>query len=244
MFGTIHALPDNADWRTPALDAVLAQTDMLMVEIAELGDRGKAVEAFETRAYDMNLAPILNRVPSDRRAELAVALDIAGIDPDALIHTETWAAALQLSNSLRCSNSENGVDRALLAEFPNAQSLESHARQFDAFDSLPGEAQVDLLLSVAAERDCSGGEERIEAWLTGDIETLESSILAGFRGNPALREGLVDARNRHYAAQIVRYQALKPEMDLLVAVGAGHMFGESGLPALLTARGYSVRRIQ
>ncbi|WP_340587663.1 TraB/GumN family protein [Erythrobacter alti] len=244
LLGTIHSLPDGLEWRTPAIEQVIADTDVLLVEIANLGARQEAGEAFETRAYDTELAPLLDRVPQERRATLATSLDRAGLDAEALIHTDTWAVALQLGNAIRCANPANGVDRALLRELDDARSLESYGQQFGAFDGLPDHAQIDLLLSVAEEQDCSASEARTEAWLTGDIATLETRILAGFRGNVVLKAALVDARNAHYVDQIVEYRALDTDADLLVAVGAGHMLGDTGLPALLTARGYKVRRIQ
>jgi len=232
------------EWRTPALEQVLIETDLLMVEIAELGDRERGAQAFEARAFDVNLPPILDRVPEGERAALATSLEAAGIDPDALVHTETWAAAMQLGNAISCFDAANGVDRNLLRESDETLSLESHARQFAAFDGLPADAQVALLLTVSEESDCRTANARVEAWLVGDIEALEASILAGFRGNAALRETLVDIRNEAYADRIADYQANEPNVDLLVAVGAGHMVGESGLPALLSERGYTLRRIQ
>ncbi|WP_269429525.1 TraB/GumN family protein [Aurantiacibacter marinus] len=244
LFGTIHALPDDTEWRTPALERVLAETDLLLVEIADLGEREQAALAFEARAYDVGLVPILDRVPGRQKAMLAASLDAAGIDPASLIHTETWAAALQLGNAARCSNAANGVDRALLARFDNARSLESFDRQFAVFDGLPDDAQADLLVSVAEESDCRAGNARRAAWLAGDLQAIETSILTSFRGNTDLRENLVDDRNAGYADQIVQFQASDPGQDLLVAVGVGHMLGETGLPALLSARGYRVRRIQ
>lgn len=244
LFGTIHALPDGAQWRTPALEEVLAETDLLMVEIADLSDREQAAQSFDTRAYDVGLAPILDRVPAAQRDILAAALVDAGIDPGSLIHTDTWAAALQLGNAARCSNADNGVDRALMAQFDNARSLESFELQFAAFDNLPAAAQADLLVSVAEESDCRSGDARRAAWLDGDLDALENSILASFRGNSDLREDLVDDRNARYADQIVQFQASDQTTDLLVAVGVGHMLGETGLPAQLAERGYDVRRIQ
>jgi uncharacterized protein YbaP (TraB family) len=62
------------------------------------------------------------------------------------------------------------------------------------------------------------------------------------RDRPALYEALLKRRNQAWA------QALVAEMDRpgveLVAVGALHMAGEDGLPALMAARGFQVRRVQ
>nr|WP_255478905.1 TraB/GumN family protein [Erythrobacter sp. EC-HK427] len=244
LFGTIHSLPDGADWRTPALVEAIAASEILLVEIANLDDSDSAEREFFARAYDLEPVPLLDRVPAADRAALAAALDLAEIDPDSMIHTENWAAALQLGNAKRCTSSQNGVDRALLDAVPDVRSLESFAEQFAIFDALPDAAQADLLMSVANERGCAAGEERVMAWLTGDLAALEASITQGFRGNADLQSRLLDRRNANYVADIVALHAERPDADLLVAVGTGHMLGDSGVPALLAAQGYTVRRIQ
>jgi len=244
LFGTIHALADGTEWRTPALEEVLAETDLLMVEIGDLSDREDAAEAFQSRAFDVGLPPIMERVSAEKRDVLVGALAAADIDPDALVHTDTWAAAMQLGNAARCSNAANGVDRALIAQFEEPRSLESFESQFAAFDNLPDDAQSDLLVSVAEESDCRAGIARRAAWLAGDLDSIENSLLTSFRGNDALQKALVDDRNALYAEQVVAFHAANTETDLLVAVGVGHMLGETGLPDLLQQNGYTVTRIQ
>ena len=62
------------------------------------------------------------------------------------------------------------------------------------------------------------------------------------RAAPALYDALLKRRNEAWA------EALAAEMDKpgveLVAVGALHMAGADGLPALMAARGFQVRRVQ
>ncbi len=244
LFGTIHALPDGTDWRTAALEQALADADLLMVEIGDLENREVAASAFGARAYDVGLPPILDRVAPADRDMLAAALAEAAIDPDTLIHTETWAAALQLGNAVQCSDAANGVDRALIRQFGTPRSLESFDSQFAAFDNLPADAQADLLVSVAEESDCRSGEARRAAWLIGDMERIENSILTSFRGNTALQADLIDERNAGYVESIVQFQQSEPGTVVFVAVGVGHMLGETGLPTLFEERGYQVRRIQ
>ena len=77
LFGTIHALPDGVEWRTPALDEALGDAGTLVVEIAALGDAAAAGEAFEAVSTSPGLPPLLQRVPAGDRAALAGALDLS-----------------------------------------------------------------------------------------------------------------------------------------------------------------------
>jgi uncharacterized protein YbaP (TraB family) len=81
------------------------------------------------------------------------------------------------------------------------------------------------------------------AWLHGDMDKLGPLVVDVMkRDRPALYDTLLKRRNEAWA------QALVAEMDKpgveLVAVGALHMAGEDGLPALMKARGFQVRRVQ
>src|SRR5690606_11481929 len=55
LFGTIHALPDGADWRTPALEAALDRAKLLVVEVSNLGHAEMASQAFTAFAAGRGL---------------------------------------------------------------------------------------------------------------------------------------------------------------------------------------------
>lgn len=242
LFGTIHALPDGVEWRTPALDEALTQAATLVVEVAALGDRATAAEAFAAVSTSAGLPPLLQRVPPAERAKLADALDRAGLDESDLARTESWAAALLIANGARKGETANGVDRALLTRGLPVVALESHARQFAIFDRLAADDQAVLLAEAAREAGSTTEERLAEAWLTGDLATLEREANGGILADPELRQALLTARN---AAWVERVAGLLAEgRRPFVAVGAGHMLGDEGLPALLAARGYTVRRVQ
>ena len=63
----------------------------------------------------------------------------------------------------------------------------------------------------------------------------------GILADPELYEALL-AEQPAWTAQLENL--FSTESRPLVAVGAGHMFGPDGLPAMLEASGYTVRRIQ
>jgi len=242
LFGTIHALPDGLEWRTPALEQALAQSGVLVVEVAELGDAEEAAEQFARRARSPGLPPLVQRVPAADRPALQAALDEAGLDARDFGEVESWAASLQLANALRRYDSANGVDRALIGGAERAIGLESLARQFALFDGLSPEKQARLLAEVAREGGSTAQEEQVEAWLSGDLDRLARDAGEGLLADPALRETLQLARNRMWAERIAGL--ITAGERPFVAVGAAHMLGGEGLPALLRARGYTVRRIQ
>ena len=242
LFGTIHALPDGAEWGTPALDAALAEAGVLVVEVAELGDTGAATRAFEAVSDSPGLPPLLQRVPPAHRAALAAALERGGLHEDDFAATESWAAALRIARAARSGEAGNGADRALLARGLPAVGLEGYAEQFAVFDRLAGEDQA-VLLAEAARVAGSGTERRLaEAWLTGDLAVLEAESGRGILADPELRQALLTRRNQAWAERVAGL--LAQNRRPFVAVGAAHMLGDMGLPALLERKGYTVRRVQ
>ena len=242
LFGTIHALPDGVVWRTRQIEQAFADSDLLMVEIGNLGDARDAQRAFEAFAKGPPQSPLSTRVaPADRPA-LTALMARAGLTDDDFWNVETWAAALMLSNAARDSETGNGVDRALLAEGKPVEGLESYTQQFDRFDRLPAEDQRALLAGVAHEAQAERADERIVAWLTGDLAALERQMNGEFLGSPGLRGPLLVERNHDFASRIAG--AIEQRRRPFVAVGAGHMIGPDGLPALLAARGYTVTRLR
>ena len=242
LFGTIHSLPEGARWRTPAVDEAFASSSLLVVEVAELGRSDEAGAIFRRLATTPGLPPLTQRVPPAERPALAAFLDRAGMDEDAFSETESWGAALILANSARRSDSGNGADRALIAEASRVEGLESFEEQYAAFDRLPAAEQADLLAGLAADAEGDFEDRRVTAWLTGDMAALERDSSGGILADPELREALQLSRTRAWAARVG--DLLERGERPFVAVGAGHMWGDEGLPALLAARGYAVRRVQ
>ncbi|MET0179942.1 MAG: TraB/GumN family protein [Novosphingobium sp.] len=248
VFGTVHALPPGLAWRTPALDAALARADSLVVEIADQGPPGEARRTFLALATTPGLPPLAQRVASDTRDELARALARARLDPDAVRPLEDWAAALTLAQageSRRGFASAHGVERALLARARERPviGLETVEGQFGAFDTLPPAAQRALLEAVVVESATGGDADRLlAAWLRGDVAALDREARAGMLADPRLRAALLVRRNRAWARRVATL--LRERHQPFVAVGAAHVAGADGLPALLEAEGFTVRRVQ
>lgn len=246
MFGTIHALPDGTVWRTKALEEANAQSDFLIVEISNLGDRAAVSKVYNQLASNDPPGPFLLRVDRTRKAELKALLRRSSFSEADFDEVETWASALMLAQLAKSGKSENGVDRAIIRDFRGRDILEFEGarKQLSIFDRLAQEDQRDLLHGVMdeiAKAKVEPGALR-KAWLQGDEETLIKATQSGIMADPELYEAMLVKRNQDWLAQLL--PILSKEAKPMVAVGAGHLIGPDGLPALLEQEGYIINRIQ
>ena len=245
MVGTIHALPDYTDWRTPAITQVADAADLLVVEIAALDDRERVAQTFSDLSTTPGLPRLDQRLPDNLAAPLTGILERGGIERTRFATIETWAAAIMLAQVDASGDPANGVDRALIDDFAGrpVRELEGAAAQLAIFDRLP-EAQQRIMLAavVRGSEDARKDPARLQrAWLAGDAATIEQSTREGFLSDPAVRAALLTDRNRRWAAALasVLEQAPRP----LIAVGTAHLVGPDGLAALLEAQGFRIRRL-
>ena len=247
LFGTIHALPRPARWRTAPVSTALAASDTLVVEIAALNDDAATAATFRSLSHHAGAGALSARVDPALRPALMQAEARAGMADGAFAETETWAAALMLAQAgNRDSDAANGVDRALLRENgakPVAE-LEGADRQLGLFHSLPEVSQRTLLAAVLRGGDHAGADTAAmaKAWRQGDMVAIERETHTGMLADATLRNVLFVGRNQAWAANIAAL--LTGGAHPFVAVGAAHMAGPEGLPALLAARGFVVRRVE
>lgn len=120
--------------------------------------------------------------------------------------------------------------------------LETAAYQMSMFDSIPYQAQADMLV-----QSMKMGTQEDDA-LTRMIELYKSQDLYGLQamieqesGMGPYTELLLDRRNINWIPVIER---LMREASVFVAVGAGHLAGENGVLALLRKAGYQVKPVR
>ena len=245
LFGTIHALPQPADWHTPRVKAALDRSGELVVEIAGLNDREATAAAFQRIAGTGAPVPLAQRLPAADAPALASLIAKAHLTEASLAREKTWAAALTINAAGAADDAENGVDQALLADnkHPVAE-LEGAAAQFAVFDHLPEASQREMLAQVVSSAATADADSRrlAAAWEHGDMASIERETHTGLLADPTLRAALYTGRNQRWAPIIAR-EITKGKRPF-VAVGAAHMAGAEGLVALLTKAGFHVARIE
>jgi uncharacterized protein YbaP (TraB family) len=248
LLGTIHALPKAVDWRSDRVDVALGAVDLLVLEVAAINDTARTAKAFAALAQSPGLPPLEQRVAADLRDELAGEMKQGGLKAGSLDPYETWAAALMLQQAMTAAgddDSGNGIDRAVAKAWSGpVAEFEGASAQLAIFDRLPEPQQRALLGAVLAEGPRRADRLRAlqSAWARGDMDLIARVTDESFGREPALREALLTGRNRAWVLQLEAMLARGSRP--FVAVGAAHLAGKDGLPAMLAARGWKVTRLQ
>jgi uncharacterized protein YbaP (TraB family) len=252
LFGTIHLLPRDASWQTPALQNAVAGSQELYVEtIVDQANPQTLYGELLKLGFTSGLPPIVDRVPPAKRGLLLAAIAKTGQPQSAFDHLETWAAAFILLGpqfqSLSLSG-DQGVETVLRNEFASAGKpigqLESNVEQLRIFDGLPETAQRTFLEGViqptAEFREQFNG--MLAAWQRGDLQAIARTFNEDLDSSPELREAMIRRRNANWSQWV--QQRLATPGTVMVAVGAGHLAGEASVQQLLEQRGLKVTRIQ
>lgn len=249
IFGTVHALPPGVAWQRPALTEALARADRLVLELGAPVDPTEAARVLARLGNTPGLPLPSERVSAQHRATVVRALNELDLDERRLTGKESWAVALQLAGAASAragATTAGGVEQAL-RQMSGARpvfGLETLEGQFALFDALPEARQRIMLEQTAAEVVSNGGEDRdlLRLWLAGDEQAIARETGRGLLSDPALREALLVRRNTAWVRQIETM--LQSGARPFVAVGAAHVAGGEGLPALLAARGWTVKRLR
>lgn len=244
LFGTIHSAPRPLVWETDTVRDALSSADVIMVEVSNLADESEVAATFAQLARNEGQPPLSQRVAAPDRPALAAVLKKSGYHDGDFAAMDTWAAALTLARGgADPDEARNGVDRAVMARATERPvlELEGARQQLGLFDTLPEREQRDLLGAVVREASKPDGDLS-EAWRQGDMVTIEKETRVGLLADPELRQVLFVGRNRRWTTRIA--EAIRAGHKPFVAVGAAHMAGEEGLPAMLGREGFTVTRIE
>jgi len=252
LFGTLHALKPDAPWRTPLYDRVFARATTVWFEADMQSGDPETLRLLVQRYGSDPDTPLSHKLAPADVAALSRQADLARIE-----HLRPWAAALMLSVQpalARGASVEKGADmtatRAARADAKQIRTFETLEDQARMFASLSEPSEVRYLSDVIHER---GRSRRLRlpfqpatleaAWLAGDLERQGPRMLADMQAdNPGLYDALLRRRTRAWAETLTR--EMTGSGVELVNVGALHMVGPDGLPALLAAQGFRVERVQ
>ncbi|RUL80043.1 TraB/GumN family protein [Dyella choica] len=251
LFGTVHLLPNDTDWRFPALNDALSKSQVLYIELI---DDDQASMASLVLRYGMDTEhPLSTLLNESDNAALAKAAQLAGLPggTTALQPMKPWLAALTLAVAPLMKaglDPAAGVDKQLQAQMTHTgkpvHGLETAEQQIRFLADLPNSLQLAFLRDTLrdVEKDKAELLSLVDAWKSGDVAAiakLENDELK--TQEPVLYQKLLVQRNQDWAARI-KDMLRQPGATVFVAVGAAHLAGPDSVQAQLAKIGVTAQQ--
>lgn len=251
ILGSVHLLRPGDHPLPAAIETAYNDAESLIMEL-DMDDLDAASLQASTRRMGViqggrTLRDLMGNELYEQALDAAMALDIPF---DMLSKTEPWYAAItveQLTLMRIGFNPMLGVEMHMASKAMKdgkpIQGLETIDEQLGFLDGLSIDAQNDLLLQTLADGKNieTFMNDMIEAWRNGDVDYLEQAMLEDMAQYPELYDAIVVNRNERWAKSIENL--LDDDDDYLIVVGALHLIGEDGLPALLADRGIRIGQL-
>lgn len=247
LYGTMHV--GKREWVMPGarLQEALKATRQLALEL-NLTDPAVMQALMDPKSYHVSW----DNMPAELKQNLTAQLK-ASCAPEATFQQPPILAAMRLSLLPM-------LQRSFHAEFGSEMTLLQTSMQLrrpilgleqpqDQLEALQGDNRQEALEALGEvmdpkqqARSSKATDTLVKSWENGDLATLESyEKWCDCANTPRERKALqrlLDTRNVKMADAIDTRLAQGPAT--LIGVGALHLVGPKGLPALLKAKGYTV----
>ena len=249
LFGTVHILKPGMTWFDEAVKDGFDASDELVVEMIK-PDAAVMAKIVADLAIDKTGVSLRDKLAAEDRADYEAALTNLGMPVAAFDPLDPWFASVNLSLIPLMRNgydANQGVEDELLAHAKARKititGLETPEQQLGCFDNLPEDVQIRFLNFTVDTIDeaADGMEQMFAEWANANIDALGELMNAGLE-DKILYEALLVNRNAIWAEWVD--QRMAQPGTVFLAVGAGHLAGESSLQALLAKKGIVAERIE
>lgn len=250
LFGTVHVLPEGAEWYDARIAGALQSADAIVTELPQAAmndpEAQKTMMAAGMLPADKSLRDMLT---AEQRTAYEAALGKMGLPPAAFDRFEPWMAGMTLSLLPLIKSgwtADKGVEKVLDGKVgANVErgAVETVEGQMKLFDELPQDDQIKFLMASVEHLDevVPSLNDMVAAWRVGDADKL-AELMNASMDDPALAERLLYARNRNWAQWID--DRLDRPGTVFMAVGAGHLAGKESVQDALAKRGIKSQRIR
>ncbi|WP_415919670.1 TraB/GumN family protein [Tateyamaria sp. SN6-1] len=263
LLGTMHLYDPRMQDIVDRLAPRIAQADLLMVEITETeeADLQRAIATDPTIAFLTEGPSLIDRTTPETWAVLAGAAQARGVPPFMAAKYQPWFLSLTLSLPV-CALADlragrTGLDKMVITTAKDAgvpvTALETHTELLRIFAADTIDEQVRYLPMIAQMQKTA--ENATASTVAGYFEEKHGELIAFSRVfsrdqvdfPPAEFETLFDEMmamllDQRNLAWMDRIDA-RDEDNIVIAVGAAHLGGATGLVNQLAERGYTVERL-
>lgn len=249
LFGSIHVGKPEFYPLPARIEALVREADQLVFEVnPEVAADPRVAMQMQLRGMLPAGQTLADVVPAETLRDLDAVLQSLGLPLENFLNYKPWMLALLLT-SIQAGNLGFdplwGLENYLLQRREPGTGileLESWQQQLDMLESI----DPALFLDYSLEEFEAGAElidTMVAAWLCGDGEVLEATVLSGsLELDTDIYEAMFVRRNRVMADGVAEL-ARQGDADWLVVVGAGHLLGEDSVVSLLEAAGFSVTQV-
>ena len=245
LIGTMHSEDPRVTALLPQFLPLIDEVEVVAVELLPDAVTMLAVGAATLLPQHQSLRALIG---PDQFGALVDAASVLGLDSEVLNRLKPWAAAAVMG--MPAAETGRFLDMeiylAALERQRRVVGLESAAEQLAVSEGMPRVLQLTLLDEMIKNAAQLPGllEELTAAYLRGDLAVLDEVARAQYAQMPSavirwFDEALIDERNARMLARIFE---LLQSNAVLIAVGAMHLGGESGLVAGLRGQGFRVER--
>lgn len=250
LFGTVHVLRPDLQWRSDEFSTAFESADKLVMEVDMESEEGlrEAARDFQLKGLYGDGRRLSNEIsPSDLKV-INQALEPLGLPITVFDPMEPWMAAISiqmLALQQEGFDPNSGVEQTLIGEAREDGKtfgyLETAAVQADIFDKLPEDVQEEFLYETALtlEDNPQMLDQTVDEWADGDVTGLGALVAnPDTGGGDGIYDALFIKRNTAWVPQI---EAMLDEPGtVFIAVGAGHLAGPDSVVTLLRDKGYEV----
>ena len=249
LFGTVHILKPGMSWFDEAIKESFDVSDELVIEMIK-PEPSVMAKIVSELAIDKTGVSLRDKLTAEDRADYEATLTKFDLPVAAFDPLDPWFASVNLSLIPLMRNgyaADQGVEDELLshakARAIKITGLETPEQQLGFFDNLPEDVQIRFLNFTVDTIDDSANsmEQMVAEWANANIDALGELMNAGLE-DKILYDTLLVNRNISWAKWVD--QRMTEPGTVFLAVGAGHLAGESSLQALLAKKGFVVERIE
>tara|TARA_B100000678_G_C18211284_1_gene503445 strand:+ start:361 stop:1422 length:1062 start_codon:yes stop_codon:yes gene_type:complete len=251
LFGTVHLMRPDVEWRTDEFSEKFDAADLIVLELDMESEEGQKAVArdFMSRGFYGDGRTLSGQLSEEDRTALEDAIAPLNLPLAALDPMEPWMAAVNLSVlQLQADGFDPnaGIEQVLIADAREDGKefafLETAGDQGAIFDNLPEDTQKTYLYETAIMLDETSRmlDQVIEEWSDGDVEGLGVLVAnPETEGGDGVYDALFVNRNAKWVPQI---EDLLDEHEgtVFVAVGAGHLAGPDSVINMLRDKGYDI----